>query len=305
MSGGLILAGCGRTETAAPAGDARPPVSVAVAPIQGVDEPVIVEATGSFQPDESSDVAPEASGPCHRDAGRRRTARAAGRGPDSHPGGRRQPPARRRAAVARADANLKLAESQNALAQTTAKRNDALLTGGLIPQTVADEARTQAKRRPTACWSRARRSPRRGRSSALAEKAVSDVVVVAPFAGYVSQRRVAVGEFVQPSTAVRDAVTHRSAAAAADHSRCAGRPDQHRTDGASPASTPFPDKVFEGKISALKPAIAAESRSFAGRGARAESRRARSSPACSPSPRSIRDAPSARCWCRSAPSSRT
>ena len=83
------------------------------------------------------------------------------------------------AAVARAEANLKLAESQNALAQTTAKRNAALLAGGLMPQTVADEARTQAETSSNSVLA-ARASLAQARAQlALAEKAVSDVVVVA------------------------------------------------------------------------------------------------------------------------------
>ena len=58
----FISAGCRGTETAGPAVEPRAPAAVAVAPVKGVDEPVIIEATGSFQADESSDVAPESSG---------------------------------------------------------------------------------------------------------------------------------------------------------------------------------------------------------------------------------------------------
>ena len=71
-----------------------------------------------------------------------------------------------------------------------------------MPQTIADEARTQAETSANSVLV-ARASLAQVRAQlALAEKAVSDVVVVAPFAGYISQRRVAIGEFVQPSTAV-------------------------------------------------------------------------------------------------------
>jgi RND family efflux transporter MFP subunit len=96
---------------------------------------------------------------------------------------------------------------------------------------------------------------------ALAEKAVNDVVVIAPFAGYVSARRVAAGEFVQPSTAVvtllridplRLQLTIPSVQAGAI---AAGQAVIARVDA-------FPGKTFEGKISSVNPQIAAESRSF-------------------------------------------
>ena len=87
------------------------------------------------------------------------------------------------------------------------------------------------------------------------------MVVVAPFAGYISQRRVAVGEFVQPSTAVvtllridplRLQLTIPSVQAP---QVAVGQAVTARVDA-------FPGKMFEGKISAVNPLIAAESRSF-------------------------------------------
>ena len=61
LSIALSLAGCRRTETASAQAENRPPAAVSIAPIVGLDEPVIIEATGSFQADESSDVAPESA----------------------------------------------------------------------------------------------------------------------------------------------------------------------------------------------------------------------------------------------------
>jgi membrane fusion protein (multidrug efflux system) len=230
--------------------------------VKGVDEPVIVEATGSFQADESSDVAPESSGRVMAtpvDVGQHVPKGAVLIRIQAVDANLRLDEAR--AAVQRADANLKLAESQNSLAQTTAKRNDALLKGGLIPQTTADEARTQAETSANNVLV-ARASLAQVRAQlALAEKAVSDVVVVAPFAGYISQRRVAVGEFVQPSTAVvtllridplRLQLTIPSVQAA---QVAAGQAVTARVDA-------FPGQTFEGRISAVNPLIAAESRSF-------------------------------------------
>jgi membrane fusion protein, multidrug efflux system len=257
-----VTAGCRKTETAAPAPEARPPASVAVAPVKGIDEPVIVEATGSFQADESSDVAPESSGRVTAtpvDVGQHVSRGAVLiriQGVDAN---LRLDEAK--AAVQRAEANLKLAESQNALAQTTAKRNEALLKGGLIPQTTADEARTQAETAANSV-AVARASLAQSRAQlAQAEKAVSDVVVLAPFAGFISQRRVAVGEFVQPSTAVVtllrvDPLRLQLTIPGVQAGQVAvGQSVTARVDA-------FPGKVFEGKISAINPLIAAESRSF-------------------------------------------
>jgi membrane fusion protein, multidrug efflux system len=258
----LFTAGCNGTESATPPPEARPPAAVAVAPVKGVDEPVIVEATGSFQADESSDVAPESSGRVMAtpvDVGQHVSKGAVLIRIQAVDANLRLEEAR--AAVQRADANLKLAESQNALAQTTAKRNEALLKGGLIPQTTADEARTQAETSANnVLVARASLSQVRAQL-ALAEKAVADVVVVAPFAGYISQRRVAVGEFVQPSTAVvtllridplRLQLTIPSVQAA---QVAVGQAVTARVDA-------FPGQTFEGRISAVNPLIAAESRSF-------------------------------------------
>jgi membrane fusion protein, multidrug efflux system len=258
----LFTAGCNGTESAAPPPEARPPAAVGVAPVKGVDEPVIVEATGSFQADESSDVAPESSGRVLAtpvDVGQHVAKGAVLIRIQAVDANLRLDEAR--AAVQRADANVKLAESQNSLAQTTAKRNEALLKGGLIPQTTADEARTQAETSANNVLV-ARASLAQVRAQlALAEKAVSDVVVVAPFAGYISQRRVAVGEFVQPSTAVvtllridplRLQLTIPSVQAA---QVAVGQAVTARVDA-------FPGQTFEGRISAVNPLIAAESRSF-------------------------------------------
>ena len=198
----LAISGC-RNNAVEPVTQARAAISVAAAPVVGTDEPVTIEATGSFQADESSDVAPEASGRRRRHAGRRRAACPSGRGARSPAGCGRRPPARRSAAaVARAEANVKLAESQNELAQTTAQRYASLLATGDVSRTVADQARTEAET-SIQNVNTARASLAQARAQlALAEKAVSDVVVAAPFAGFISERKVSLGEYVQPSTAV-------------------------------------------------------------------------------------------------------
>jgi RND family efflux transporter MFP subunit len=258
----LTFTGCGATETAAPAAGVRPTASVSVAPVNGVDEPVVIEATGSFQADESSDVAPDSSGRVTAtpvDVGqhvKRGAVLIRIQGVDAN-----LRLDETRAAMARAEANLKLAESQNALAQTTAKRHAALLAGGLVPQTVADEARTQAETAANSVLV-ARASVAQVRAQlAIAEKAVADVVVSAPFDGFISQRRVAVGEFVQPSTAVVtllrvDPLRLQMMIPSVQAGNI--RIGQTVTAGVDT----YPEKLFEGKITAMNPVIAAESRSF-------------------------------------------
>ena len=58
----LVAAGCGGPDAPPAAAQTRTTPSVSVAPVQGRDEPVTIEATGSFEALESSDVAPESSG---------------------------------------------------------------------------------------------------------------------------------------------------------------------------------------------------------------------------------------------------
>lgn len=258
----LSAVACRGTETAAPAAENRPPALVSVAVVTGIDEPVIVEATGSFQADESSDVAPDSTGRVIAtpvDVGQfvkqgqvliRIQAVNANLRLDEA-----------RAAATRAEANLKLADARNDLAQTTAKRHATLLANGLVPQTVADEARTQAES-AAASVHVARASVAEAKAQlALAEKAVADVIVAAPFSGYISQRRVSVGEYVQPATAVVtllriDPLRLQLTIPAVQAGQVsAGQAVQARVDS-------FGGKVFEGKITAVNPAIAAESRSF-------------------------------------------
>lgn len=262
---GLLAAGAaGCSRDADPAAAAAPAtaVAVAVAPVTSTDEPVTLEATGGFEAAESSDVAPETSGRVSAtlvDVGDyvksgavlvRVTGVNANLRLDES-----------RAAVDRAEANLKLAEAQNTLAQTTSARYAALLATGDVSRTVADQARTQAE---TALQSTntARASLAEARAQlAIAEKAVADVVVAAPFSGYISDRKVSTGEYVQPSTAVvtlvsLDPLRLRLTIPGAQAGQVAV--GQTVTTGVDA----FPGREFTGRITALSPALAAESRSL-------------------------------------------
>lgn len=259
---GLGVTGCSRGEEQAATAATPQPVSVGIAPVSGVDEPVTIEATGSFQPDEASDVAPEASGRVIAtpvDVGQFVQAGQVLVRIQGVDAGLRLDEAR--AAVARAEANVKLAESQNNLAQTTAQRYAALLATGDVSKTVADQARTQAETSVQSV-NTARASLAEARAQlAQAEKAVSDVVVAAPFAGYISARGVSAGEYVQPSTSVVTLLKidplrlQLSIPAVQAGQISVGQRVTARVDA-------YPDRTFDGVVTAINPSISAESRSF-------------------------------------------
>ena len=259
----VLAAGCGRSaSTETSAAPAVTPVAVTVAPVKTQDEPVTIEATGSFEADESSDVAPDAAGRVVAtpvDVGqfvKHGAVLVRLQGIDA---GLRLDEAR--AAVSRAEASLKLSESQNTLAQTTAQRYAALQATGDVSSTVADQAKTGAETavqnvntfRATLAQARAQ--------LALAEKAVADVAILAPFSGYISERRVSLGEYVQPSNPVVtllkiDPLRLRLAIPGVQ----AGQIRVGQTVTATVDA--FPEQSFTGKITAINPAISAESRSF-------------------------------------------
>ena len=258
----LFMAACSRGASTEAPPQAPAAVAVTVSAVKSEEQAVTLEATGSFEPDESSDVAPDSSGRVVAtpvDVGQFVTEGAVLVRLQGIDAGLRLDEAR--AAVSRAEANLKLAESQNALAQTTAQRYASLLGTGDVSTTVADQARTGAET-SVQNVNTARATVAQARAQlALAEKAVADVAVVAPFAGFISQRRVSLGEYVQPSTAVvtllkidplRLQLTIPGVQAGLVR---VGQTVRATVDA-------FPGQTFTGRISAVNPAISAESRSF-------------------------------------------
>ena len=229
----LGAAGCSRGGSAEPAAAQAPAtVSVTVAPVQGVNEPVTIEATGSFEAQESSDVAPEASGRVIAtpvDVGQFVNTGAVLVRIQGVDAGLRLEEAR--ASAARAEANVKLAESQNTLAQTTAQRYASLLATGDVSKTVADQARTQAEtsvqsvntalrlagRGPRAAGARREGGRRRRRRGAVLG---------------IHQRPQGLARRVRAAVdRRRDAAEDRSAAPAADDSRRAGGSGGGRAGG--------------------------------------------------------------------------
>ena len=259
----VAAAGCTRGQSMEqPAQQSGTPVKVSVAPVKGVDEPVTIEATGSFSAQESSDVAPEASGRVVAtpvDVGqfvKQNQVLVRLQGIDA---GLRVDEAR--AAVTRAEATIKLAESQNALAQQTAQRYAALLATGDVSRIVADQARTEAETSAQNVNTARATLAQAVAQLALAEKAVADVVVAAPFSGFISERKVSVGEYVQPSTAV---VTLLKIDPLRLQLAIPGVQAGQIAVGQSVTATvdAFQNQTFTGRVTAVNPQISAESRSF-------------------------------------------
>ena len=262
VSAAAISPGCERKAPTEAAPQPVAAVSVSVAPVKTQDEPVTLEATGSFEADESSDVAPDSSGRVVAtpvDVGqfvKSGSVLVRLQGIDA---GLRLDEAR--AAVTRAEASVKLAESQNTLAQTTAQRYASLLATGDVSTTVADQARTTAET-SVQNVNTARASLAQARAQlALAEKAVADVAVLAPFSGFIGERKVSLGEYVQPSTAV---VTLLKIDPLRLRLMIPGVQAGQIRVGQTVTATvdAFPEQSFSGRVTAVNPAISAQARSF-------------------------------------------
>ena len=257
------LAGCRSSEPAAAAAEPeRAPIAVAVAPVVGNDVPVIIDATGSFAAAESSDVAPEVSGRVDAtpiDVGslvKKGDVLVRLHGVDAS-----LKLDEAQAAVQRAEANVALAESQNTLAQTTAERYANLLATGDVSRTVAEQARTQAEtNQQTVLTSRASLSEAQA-ALALAQKALGDVDVRAPFPGFISARKVSVGEYVQPMNPV---VTLVEIDPLRLQLSIPGVQAGHVAVGLTVSATvdAFPGRRFTGALTEISPSIDPQSRAF-------------------------------------------
>ena len=258
----VAASGCARRTATEATTQPAAAISVSIAPVRTLDEPVTLEATGSFEADEASDVAPDSSGRVVAtpvDVGQFVKSGAVLVRLQGIDAGLRLDEAR--AAEARAEASVKLAESQNTLAQTTAQRYASLLATGDVSSTVADQARTTAET-SVQNVNTARASLAQARAQlALAEKAVADVAIVAPFSGFISERKVSLGEYVQPSTSVVtllkiDPLRLRLTIPGVQ----AGQIRVGQTVTATVDA--FPEQTFSGRITAVNPAISAQARSF-------------------------------------------
>ena len=247
----VLLAGCGGAGSSVEATSPAPetaPVSIHTALAEARDVATVVRATGTFVADESSEVTPSVPGQV--------VATPANVGDMVTAGDVlvRLDDRDARLKLGQAQAALQQAEAQARRAAAEAKRNADLIEGGLISPSSYEQFTTQLAVAQAAVAQAASQV-------AAAEKAVADAVIVAPFAGHVSARPVAVGEYVTTSTKVTTVVriapiklqllVPESAAAAL-------RPGM----AVSAAVTAHPGRTFTGSVSALNVAIDPASRAM-------------------------------------------
>jgi len=246
-------AGCGgddaRASTAAPPATADPSAT-AVTGIAVIkqDVPVIVRATGTFTPDESSDVAAPVSGQVVK------TLVNVGDTVKSD-----QPllllddrDARLRLDQARA--SLERAEADAQHAKTDASRSGELFQKGFTTRSDYERLATQ-ETGASAAVAQARAQ------LASAQKAVDDSVVRAPFAGHVTARPVAAGEYVTPASKVATIV--RIAPIKLELMvKEADAVKVRRGLSVQAEVSGYPGIVFDGSVSALNVAIDPNSRAM-------------------------------------------
>ncbi|HVF42480.1 MAG TPA: efflux RND transporter periplasmic adaptor subunit [Pyrinomonadaceae bacterium] len=98
-------------------------------------------------------------------------------------------------------------------------------------------------------------------AAAIAEKAVADTVIRAPYSGYVSDRPVAVGEYVTPSSVVATILLTNPLKLQLQVPEL----EAPRVQVGMPVSTSvdaYPDRKFAGRVTAVNPAVDPASRSF-------------------------------------------
>ena len=250
----VCASGCGgdddaRASTAAPPAAADASV-IAVTGVAAVmrDVPTIVRATGTFTPDESSDVAAPVSGQVIK------TLVNVGDTVKSEQSLLLLDDRDARLRLDQARASLERAEADAEHAKTDASRSAELFEKGFTTRSDFERLATQDTG-AVASVAQARAQ------LASAQKAVDDTIVRAPFAGHVTARPVAAGEYVTPAskiaTIVRiqpiklellvkevDAVKVRR-----------GLPVEAEVSG-------YPGVVFVGSVSALNVAIDPNSRAM-------------------------------------------
>jgi multidrug efflux pump subunit AcrA (membrane-fusion protein) len=183
--------------------------------------------------------------------------------------------------VRSAGSNLEQAQAQLRLAEANEKRYRSLVESGDVAmatydqyRTARDTARAQvnaARQQLEVAINTARQSNQAVQSAqagvesaraavAIAQKAVADTVIRAPYAGYISNRPVAVGEYVTPASVVAtvlrtNPIKLQLLVPEAD------APHLSPGMGVSLEVDAFRDRKFAGSVSAVNPAIDPASRS--------------------------------------------
>lgn len=204
----LLAASCARRDAT---GDEAPEsegtrantTAVSTAIAQGRQVPLAVDVPGSFMADESSDVATEGSGVVAAtpvDTGDRVSRGTILARLDERDARLRLDQAR--AAVQQAEAALGQARERHRLSETTAARYAGLMKTGDVSRTVYDQLTSEAETTRQAVRTAEAALLDAKSRVALAEKALADTTIRAPFDGSVTDRNVTVGEYVAPGTKV-------------------------------------------------------------------------------------------------------
>lgn len=183
--------------------------------------------------------------------------------------------------VRAANSNLEQAQAQLRLAQANERRYRELVETGDVALSVYDQYRTQrdtaqaqvntARQQLESAINTARQSNQAIQSAeagvesarsqaAIAEKAVADTIVRAPYAGYVSNRPIAVGEYVTPSSNIAT-VLRTNPIKLQLQVQEAEAPYITQGMGVSLEVDAHKDKKFGGQVTAVNPAIDPVSRS--------------------------------------------
>lgn len=231
------LAGCGREEAAAPA--AAPPVLVER--VEGMRVEDRLEATGQLVARSQAAVAAQVAGQVTRIPRDEGEAAAEGEVVVEID------PERRQLEAQSARAMLVQAEAQASEAERELARVEKLHAQGVAADAKLDQARTALR---TARSSRDAAAAQLG----MAERSLRDSSVAAPFAGLIARRYVSEGEFVSPGQKLFELVALDPIEV---EFHVPERESSRVTTGASVRVrvAPFPDEVFEAKVTLVSPTI--------------------------------------------------
>ena len=202
----LLVAACGPdAKDAATPQNPGVDTSIAVTTAAVIDRelPVTITATASFVADEVSDVAAETAGaivatPVDLGARLRRGDVIVRLDPRDAQLRVDQV----RASLRQTEAALAQARERHTLARGNAGRYEALVRTGDVSKSLQEQAASEAETTLQAVTTAEAAIADARARLAIAEKAVADAVIRAPFDGFVTDRDVAIGEYVAPGTRV-------------------------------------------------------------------------------------------------------
>ncbi len=203
-----VTAACGGSAAPAQAADAAAgtpghPVDVVVGEVAERNVALTIQATGAFAADEVSDVAAETPGLVAAtpvDVGDRVAAGAVIARLNTADAVLRLDQAR--AGLLQAEAAAAQARERHNLARANAARYEALIKTGDVSQTLRDQVASEAETTRQAVATAEAAIADATSRGALAEKAVGDATLRAPFAGFITSRPIAVGEYVTPAATI-------------------------------------------------------------------------------------------------------